>query len=73
MNQYSKADPTIAASEITPREVFEQRRAKGAGGARPNQRAALFENFARRDLAGRNRRIRFAVLVHWLSPLVTTA
>ena len=27
MTQYSKPDPSIAASEITPREVFEQRRA----------------------------------------------
>jgi len=39
MNQHSTADPTIAASEITPRDVFEQRRtliraaAAGAFGA----------------------------------------
>ena len=51
MNQYSKADPTIAASEITPREVFEQRRALIRAAAAGAFGAALAPWFARSAFA----------------------
>ena len=51
MNQYSKADPTIAASEITPREVFEQRRTLIRAAAAGAFGAALVPWFARSAFA----------------------
>jgi sulfoxide reductase catalytic subunit YedY len=51
MNLYSKPDPTIAASEITPREVFEQRRALIRAAAAGAFGAALAPWFARSAFA----------------------
>ena len=51
MNQHSKPDPTIAASEITPREVFEQRRALIRAAAAGAFGAALSPWFARSAFA----------------------
>ena len=51
MNQYSKPDPTIAPSEITPREVFEQRRALIRAAAAGAFGAALAPWFARSAFA----------------------
>ena len=51
MNQHSKPDPTIAASEITPREVFEQRRALIRAAAAGAFGAALAPWFARSAFA----------------------
>ena len=51
MKHYSKADPTIAASEITPREVFEQRRALIGAAAAGAFGAALAPWFARSAFA----------------------
>lgn len=51
MNQHSKPDPSIAASEITPREVFEQRRALIRAAAAGAFGAALVPWFARSAFA----------------------
>ena len=51
MNQHIKPDPTIAASEITPREVFEQRRTLIRAAAAGAFGAALSPFFARSAFA----------------------
>ena len=51
MNQHSKADAAIAASEITPREIFEQRRTLIRAAAAGAFGAALVPWFARSAFA----------------------